>query len=135
LSIFATALSFDADDHLDTCRDGRKRKPCTCSTGPLVYEASHILPEPNGPRAGFVSLSEIPGFISRPGRELCGDEDGCPSAGDCCDRVWPWMRLWVWDGRETGDDFTGCPVLLDRGQVEQVHAYLGRWLERTGEAR
>ena len=24
------------------------------------------------------------------------------------------MRLWVWDGRPQGDDFRGCPVLLDR---------------------
>lgn len=157
MSIFATALSLDAAGHNERCTrwallagddpdpgrmllcdDKRYRyddaRPCTCSAGPLRYDASHLLPEPDGQRAGFVSLCEIPGFISRPGRELCGDDDECPKpATQCCDRVWPYLRLWVWDGRvrESGSDFTGCPVLLDRDQVEQVHAYLGRWLERA----
>ncbi len=137
MSIFATALSLDSDDHLDGCRQGHKGKPRNCPTGPLVYEASHILPDPSGPRAGFVSLDEISAFVSDGDRRLCPPEAECDKPLDqCCDRVWPYLRLWVWDGRQSGGEglFTGCPVLLDRDQVEQVHAYLGRWLERAGDA-
>ena len=122
MSIYATAVHFGTDDPGDR--------------GPLVYEASHILPEDNTPRAGFVSLCEIPGFISDGDRRLCGDEEQCTEpATECCDRVWPWLRLWVWDGRvrDSGSGFTGSPVLLNREQIAEIHSYLGRWLERAGD--
>lgn len=89
MSIFARAISIDADDHTERCArwvplddgvccsgqllvtpDRRYRydntRPCTCHTGPLRYDGSHILPSGDGPRAGSVDLAEIPGFITDP---------------------------------------------------------------------
>jgi hypothetical protein len=158
VSIYATALSFDADDHDDACprwvripdgydadRYGRvmftddgkygydDAKPCTCAAGPVKYEASHLLPSRSDPRAGSFSLCEIPGFISRDDRILCGPDDECDEpATVCCRRVWPWLRLWVTDDAPA-EARHGSAVLLDRDQALRVYHYLGEWLMRSGE--
>lgn len=152
MSIYVSAVAFDADDHDGTCKrwvpikagdpdparvmysnagrfryDGKRR--CTCNAGPFVYRASHLLPSDKSARGGSFSLCEIPGFISRGDRVLCENEETCPQP-QCCDRVWPHLRVWVIDGL-AGSSERGAVVLVDRAQVAEVHAYLGRWLERA----
>jgi hypothetical protein len=154
MSIYATAVDFDADDHDDCARwvpiatgdesrygrvsvgdSGRfgydPDRPCTCNTGPVEYKASHILPSDDDPRAGSFSLCEIPGFISHDDRVLCGPDDLCQELL-CCRRVWPWLRLWVTDDAPPGTR-DGAVVLLDRDQALRVYYYLGAWLMRSGD--
>lgn len=152
MSIYASTWAADADDHTDDCdrwvevpavprpsgdlrvayADGRwfvldDARPCTCGAGPVRYDGSHVLPDVDSPRSGSVDVAEIPGWITRPGRPpLDPEETG--------ERVWPWLRLWV-----TADGPKDLPpgnavVLLDRDQIADMHAYLGRWLERSEPA-
>ncbi len=138
MSIFATALHFDADDHHEGCRRwvacgkqealdaGRAMfgvgwwrydpdQPCTCQAGPLRYQGSHVLPSDDDPRGGCVEVGMIPGFIEREGRVLDGaGPDDLP--------CWPWMRLSVHEGT----------AVLTRTQVAEIHAYFGEWLNNTG---
>lgn len=109
VSIYATALALDGDE----------------ADAPIVYQASHVLPAEDDTRAGSLLLCQIPGFISRADRVLCGDDDQCPKPDTvCCDRVWPYLRLSLHaDGEAT--------AVLDHAQVQWIHAYLSRWLERA----
>ncbi len=142
MSLWATALHFDADDHADHCARwvpctreeaqaaGRSAfagdrhwrydstRPCTCQAGPLRYQGSHVLPSDDDPRGGCVEVAMIPGFIEREGRTLDG-------AGPDDTPCWPWIRLSVGEGT----------AVLTRTQVAEIHAYLGEWLSNTGEAR
>lgn len=137
MSIYATTVGFNADDHGPDCArwvecppgcnqghnalfvhavGGHARyddtQDCSCGCGPIAYRASHILPSDTDPRGGCFSLAEIPGHITRDGRQE-RDEDS----------PWPWLRASL----NAGD------VVLDRAQVVEVHAYLGDWLKRTEE--
>lgn len=80
------------------------------------YEGSHVLPHEDDARdpGCVVQLAEVPSHVTRDGRDD-QPEDGAP---------WPWLRLSV--GRED--------AVLDRGQVAELHASLGVWLEETGGA-
>jgi hypothetical protein len=110
VSIYATALAFDGDD----------------LPAPIVYQRSHVLLSDGDARDGSLLLCQIPGFVSRGDRVLCGDGDQCPKPDTvCCDRVWPYLRLSL---HGPGGDAT---VVLDRAQVREIHAYLGRWLEQA----
>lgn len=142
MSIYASSWSVDADDHTDTCRQWERcfcvdsyghsrarigigehwryvpQHPCTCGCGPIVYRGSHILPSAEDKRGGSLSLAEIPGFITRNGRDD-GPEDE--------DRPWPYLRATM--RAVNADDCQD--VVLDRGQVSSLSAYLVDWLERT----
>lgn len=135
MSIFATSLVFDATDHAIECArwvtcecndpfshrqftaGGWKHwrhdvhAACTCYAGPIAYQGSHILPSDEDPRAGQFDLGEIPGHITRAGRDN-GGEDGPP---------WPWLRVSV--NSET--------VILDRSQVCELGDYVNQWLKAT----
>lgn len=86
--------------------------PCTCGlrNAPIVYQGSHILPAATDPRGSSVSLAEVPGHITRDGRDD-GPED---ETG-----VWPWLRLSVGQ----------ADVVLDEQLVVSLHQALGEWLE------
>jgi hypothetical protein len=147
MSIYATSLYLDADDHDEACTrwapwpndtpcppgrcaliaNGRTyvedpTRPCTCGVGPIAYQQSHVLPADDDPRGGSFDLAEIPGFITRGDRKLTFADGEDP---DYTERVWPWLRASV----------NGETVVLDRAQVARIHAYLGEWLVRSdGEA-
>lgn len=81
---------------------------------PYDYQGSHILPADDDQRVAAdlaVSVAQVPSHITRDGRDD-QPEDGAR---------WPWLRLSV--GMED--------QVLDRGQVAELHAALGAWLERT----
>ncbi|MDG4792104.1 hypothetical protein O7626_40530 [Micromonospora sp. WMMD1102] len=102
MSIYATALPLDGVEE----------------PAPILYQGSHVLPADNDARDGVLLLCQIPGHISRDGRDL--------SDGDRT--VWPWLRLSL---HGPGGDAT---VVLDREQVERIHAYLGDWLRSARSA-
>lgn len=141
MSIYGSTVMFADDEHADHCgkwvhvgykqpsglyaihNDGtyselRDDRACTCKAGPIAYQGSHILPSDDDPRAGDFDLAEIPGFITRDGRD---DRDE--------DSPWPWLRVGADDGKR-GDG--GVVLLLDVHQVREVWEYLGSWLERVG---
>jgi hypothetical protein len=137
VSIYCTSVSFDADDHADSCarwvecscpdphQHGRaaigidKHWPydhnqrCTCQAGPIAYHGSHVLPANNHPRSGHLDLAHIPGFIQREGRPPLSDTEYEP--------YHPWLRASV----------NGQTVILDRAQVVELHTYLTGWLTYT----
>lgn len=141
MSIYATVVNVDSDDHADRCarwvpcteqealNAGRgafgdrewwrydAEKPCTCAAGPIQYQGSHILPSDDDPRDGSVSLCMIPGFIERDGRALA-------DAGADDRPCWPWLRL----------SMNTEQVVLTRAHVQEIHDYLGQWLRNAGEA-
>jgi len=144
VSIYSTAINFDATEHEVECarwvevdRDdakpqmiaaGRKyrRAPeqdCTCGAGPIIYTGSHVLPSDEDPRGGSFSACYIPGFIDRSDRPALGEDDFPPH---------PWLRVWV-DGGES-DDYQGSVALLDRKQVAELHTFLGKWLAGDPDA-
>lgn len=77
---------------------------------PILYQASHILPADTDPRGSSVSLAEVPGHITRDGRDDGPDDEF---------GVWPWLRLSV--GAED--------VVLDEQLVRGLHEALGGWLD------
>ncbi|MFY1686383.1 hypothetical protein [Plantactinospora sp. WMMB782] len=85
---------------------------------PIVYQGSHVLPADGDARDGVLLLCQIPGHISLNGRDSPDDER----------TVWPWLRLSL---HGPGGDAT---VVLDREQVERIHAYLGEWLSAARSA-
>lgn len=125
MSIYASTFVVDADHHADGCKKLRKvrgtervyqisdKRPCTCKAGPLVYQASHILPSDDDTRGGCFDLGAIPGFIEREGHPPLSDDEDWP--------YWPWLRVSV--NAET--------VVLTREQVKGLHETLGFWLEHT----
>jgi hypothetical protein len=139
VSIWATTLSFDADDHEHTCDrwvlcvcgdthnhpmvmiGDEKRwyyddsRPCTCFAGPLHYKGSNIVPSDGGPRTGCLHMAEIPSHITADYRHD-GPDDGAPL---------PWLRIGI-------DEAT---KVLARAQVGELWRTLGDWLERTKEDR
>jgi len=105
MSIWATWLSFDDEDH-DDCSDAS-----TCRCGPSAYQGSHIMPDDDADRVGTVDVAAIPAFVltNRQGVEQDDDE-----------RVLPWLRLAV--GAST--------TILDRAQARRLYHTLGDWLMR-----
>jgi hypothetical protein len=98
---------------------------------PVRYEASHILPTKDSPRAGSASLCEIPGYIERDGEALCGPGGECdPPTADCCDKAYPYLRLWVTDDGPPGT-YYGSVVVLDVDQARGMRDYLTGWLNRA----
>lgn len=77
---------------------------------PYVYEASHVLPEPDGERGGHIDVAALSRFV-RYYREH-------PRGKDEPDGVEPWLRLGVND----------ATVILDASQVRALHATLAEWL-------
>lgn len=80
---------------------------------PYAYQGSHVLPAEDDPRdeEWAVQLAKIPAHITREGR------DDQPEDGR------PWLRLSI-----HSED-----ALLNRAQVAEAHAALGKWLEQTKE--
>lgn len=139
MSIYATVIAFDAL-HEPGCPGENQRRTrkgvllsgeCRCGKdAPLVYQGSHILPSDDDPRDGTLLLCQIPGFISRGDRVLCGDDDKCGKPGNvCCDVVWPWLRL------TAATSQADVALVLDRSQVAVIHEYLGEWLRHVEVAR
>lgn len=148
MSIFASALTIDAEYHANDCtrwvetRRGEEpegvtvayatggkvawldeTRPCSCAAGPIVYRGSHILPADTDLRGGSVDLAQIPGWIYR---------EGQPPIDETGERHWPWLRLWVASGEGTDELKPGhAAVVLDRAHVQEIHTYLGEWLEQT----
>lgn len=118
MSIWATFWSAAGDNHTDKCavwvqRDGlleKSNKPCSCGQpgAPIVYQGSHILPDEEDRRGGYVSLSLVPSHITRDGRDD-RPEEGTP---------YPWVRVSL----ETED------VILDEQQAAAMYRALGDWL-------
>jgi len=81
---------------------------------PYAYQGSHVLPADDDRRddGEVLQLAEVPSHITRDGRDD-RPEDGAP---------WPWLRLSVY-----AED-----LVLNRGQVAELHKALGAWLDRTG---
>lgn len=141
MSIWCSNVIADDDDHTPGCPrlapDPRypdepmsyvidDTKDCTCNAGPIVYQGSHVLPADGDLRGGVLDLAEIPGYIRRGERTLCPPEGECGKPWtQCCDRVWPWLRL------TAGDPVRAVTVLLDRAQVQAAADYLVGWLERS----
>lgn len=142
MSIYGSTWSVDADDHTDTCQlwqlappglpilgplrydnDGTvhyidRNRSCTCLCGPVVYQGSHVLPADTDRRAGTFGFAEIPGHITRDGRDDGPEDD---------DRPWPWLRVTM-----RAEGAPDCQdVVLDRGQAETLRDYLIDWLQRT----
>jgi hypothetical protein len=84
---------------------------------PYAYQGSHVLPSTEDPRdeGWSVHVAQVPSHITRDGRDD-QPEDGAP---------WPWLRLSMHSDN----------TVLDRGQVTELHAVLGAWLEQTGGGR
>jgi hypothetical protein len=145
VSIYATAVDFDASQHDPECAkwievtgtgeadrwtmlagDRKYRldsdRACSCRCGPIHYQGSHVLPSDDDPRQGFLSACLIPGFIERTGRPpVNSDDEDYPAH--------PWLRIFAGDD---GDDPGLATVILDRVQVAELHSFFGDWLARTG---
>lgn len=109
LSIWATWLTFDDEDHKEGCLGAD-----ACRCGPIAYRRSHVIPADDDPRAGTVDVAAI-------GRFVLTDRQGGQERDEDFERVLPWLRLAV---------HTSTTV-LDRVQVEQMHHTLGDWLARS----
>lgn len=127
MSVWGTIWQADDDEHANNCtrwstpvKSGPHSwtstlddsRPCDCGQpgAPILYQGSHILPAATDPRGSSVSLAEVPGHITRDGRDD-GPED---ETG-----VWPWLRLSVGQ----------ADVVLDEQLVVSLHQALGEWLE------
>lgn len=146
MSVYISTVTFDADDHKPDCArwlqcacddpfgHGRAMigdgvhaayaplASCTCSTGPIHFQGSDVLPSNEDRRAGVFMLGEIPGFISRDGRDD-GPEDE--------DAAWPFLRVTIReDGAEDCQD-----VVLDLAQITELATYLTGLVERAGGIR
>lgn len=126
MSVWGTIWDADGGDHTDACamwvpgRDGvtfefdRQRKcTCGCPAAPIIYRGSHLLPSDTDQRGGHVSLAEVPGHITRDGRDDGPDDQY---------GVWPWLRLSV--GQED--------AILDEALVRSLRDALDGWLTARG---
>lgn len=93
---------------------------------PYIYRESHVLPHADDPRGGMLDLAYIPGFITRNGLDVDGEQDPtCENEG-----VWPFLRMSLrpagWpDGEDT--------IVLDRDQVAALRDELTDWLLRCDD--
>lgn len=126
MSVWATFWSAD-DEHARACAVWESisdhavkigNGPCTCRLrdAPIAYQGSHVLPDEDDQRGGYVGLALVPSHITRDGRDDQPD-DGQP---------YPFVRLSV--GQED--------AVLDEQQAAAMHQALGEWLkERKAEQR
>ncbi|HWB38270.1 MAG TPA: hypothetical protein VHA75_19800 [Rugosimonospora sp.] len=145
MSIYATWLSIDDNDHTPECAvyermpdgqawdDGaamvvagvyyrRTGKACTCGNPPpLIYQGSHVNPSDDGPRGGSVDVAAIPNHCHPSVRGSLADE-GPPVE---------FLRLSVAEDPTTyGETLPGyAEVVLDRAQVEEFRDTLTCWLD------
>jgi len=125
VSVWGTIWNADGTDHTDTCaiwvqvaertRELNRGRACTCGCpgAPIIYRGSHLLPSDTDQRGGHVSLAEVPGHVTRDGRD-----DGPDDAWG----VWPWLRLSV--GQED--------AVLDEALVRSLRDALDGWLTARG---
>lgn len=123
MSIYCSYFGF-GDEHSPKCeritKTGRKEytqddsKPCTCGSAPVIYQGSHVLPSRKDKRDGLFGFAAIPPHITRNGR------DDKPEDG----KWYPWLRFHLSGGNKD-------TVILDRKQVQKLHAALGGWLESS----
>jgi hypothetical protein len=126
VSVWGTIWSADDDEHTNRCsrwsppiKTGPHAwsstlddsRPCDCGQpgAPIIYQPSHILPAPTDPRGGSISLAEIPGHITRDGRDDGPDDQW---------GTWPWLRLSV--GQED--------AVLDEALARSLRDALDGWL-------
>ncbi len=97
---------------------------------PLIYQRSHVLPGPADPRGGSLDLAYIPGFITRDGLDVDGEEDPqCENEG-----VWPYLRMSLRpDQTAASVDYPEDTVVLDRAQVAALRDELRDWLLRCDD--
>lgn len=124
MSVWGTIYEAPAD-HIDTCaiwvqvaertRELNRGRACTCGQpgAPIIYRGSHLLPSDTDQRGGHVSLAEVPGHITRDGRDDGPDDEF---------GVWPWLRLSV--GQED--------AVLDEALVRSLRDALDGWLTARG---
>lgn len=138
--MWCTILAFAADDHEESCArwvlcplaeaqaaaramfgddvsyryDGTRR--CTCAAGPLAYRQSHVVPSLDDPRAGSFDLAAVAPHIGQRGDyDAARDEDGTHL---------PYLRIGLRGSPDEPD-----VVVLDRGQVRELHGQLGWFLD------
>lgn len=154
MSIYATFLSIDDDEHSNECAkyeflckntgqgwpegagmlsgDGyyrRTDKPCTCGNpAPIIYQGSHVNPDDNDPRGGSIDLAAIPNFLHPKVRQARWDN---PDAEEDMRFPVEFLRLSVSEDPATyhyGQEGYAT-VVLDRAQVEKMRDALTNWLE------
>jgi hypothetical protein len=128
VSVWGTIWVADSGDHASECGRWKplgktaphtwsfeldETRPCTCGQpgSPIRYWGSHVLPSEEDERGGSVQLAEVPGHITRDGRDD-GPDDGVTP--------WPYLRLSV--GQED--------VVLDEALARSLWEALGGWLEQ-----
>lgn len=84
---------------------------------PLVYQGSHVLPDDNAQRGGYVEFAAIPAHVRYYRENPDGDDE--PEGVDA------WIRLSVNEGM----------VLLTERQVERLRDGLAEWLEARARTR
>ena len=93
---------------------------------PIVYQGSHVLPEPTDARGGSVDVAAISAHVRYWRENPDGDASDEPD-----DPPEPYLRLGVHEkdhGAVLGGDAT---VILTRPQVVALHATLTEWLARV----
>jgi hypothetical protein len=133
VSVWGTFWVADSDDHAAECGRWKplgktgthswsfeldETRPCTCGQpgSPILYRGSHILPSEEDERGGSVQLAEVPGYITRDGRDD-GPEDGVTP--------WPYVRLSV--GQED--------AVLNEALAASLRDALGGWLGQRRAGR
>lgn len=148
MSIYATTLSFDGEDHEDACASYVQTGPtvwqwsglpCNCSARmqrPIAYRGSHVYPDPSPEaRDGAVfDLGVIPGHIADGG----GYDEAHEHSQIACHR--PFLRVSFCDpfGGHYPDDDDAAPsngtIILDATQVEELRDDLTDFLSRISGA-
>lgn len=152
MSIYATFLSIDDDEHQTGCAkweflcentgqgwpEGagmladqgyyrRTDKPCTCGNpGPIIYQGSHVNPDDADPRGGSVDVAAIPNFLHPKVRQA-----RCQTGGEDMRFPVEFLRLSVSEDPTTyhyGQEGYAT-VVLDRAQVQKMRDALTNWLE------
>jgi hypothetical protein len=121
VSIWASWQAPDVDTHEDSCARWDKSsdgcweisdRPCDCGQpdAPLVYHGSHVMPEHDGERGGWVDIASLSRFVrlNRDDPDGAHDEEGWE----------PFLRFGV--NQET--------VILTDRNVRMIHASLTEWL-------
>ncbi|MCX4808373.1 hypothetical protein ACFWWM_07665 [Streptomyces sp. NPDC058682] len=113
MSIFATWLLLAEDG------DG---------AAPLVYQGSHVNPADDHPRAGWLEIAAVPNHC-HPGVR---NQEPAAAAAPVAAEALPVEYLRVSLAQSAGTCPDGRPgratAILDRAQVERLHATLAEWL-------
>lgn len=123
MSIYATTFTL-GDEHEHQCPCTRERddgifeedpnKPCTCTTSPIRYQGSHVLPSDGDERGGCLGLAAIPAHIRREGRT------DWPVDG----HWYPWLRVSI-------DGTRDHACVLTRNQAIRLRDALNAWIKGT----